>query len=834
VQEFVFVNGLAKPLRGWSLGRKVSALLLVSSALPLVLVTTVVLERERSLVRAANVDLLQARVDQVSDTLEALLRGFHAAAESSAKDPTITEYCAAPPEARRLAEAPVAAHLAIFRGRDPAIRGVGVVDRAGQVLAATEPAIVGKSVAYRAYFRRALRGLSDTSEVYVSLPETDQVPTIALAEPVRSATGEVHGIMVVWLRAEALWSVMRAANGTAGQGSYFILFDRFGIRVGHSLSERLLFHPSTPLRPDDARALLDDRRFGGRTAELLQAVVPYPILEMEGAERRVFRRPRSPANQVDNIAVARRLPETGWTLVAHVPEEEVEVGLWTVLPRVLPAFLVGSLLAALGAFAILRQVVRPVRSLVIAAAALERGELDHEVGPPAEDAPPGDDLARLTEAFRSMARTIADRERSVRASNRDLRLVLDNVGQGFLAMDGAGAVSQERSATIDTWFGAPRTGETIWSYLGRVDQVYAHRLDQAWRAAGDGPRELAGALARLPPSLLRDASAFELEFRVVEAQGRIERVVLVVTDVSEELTRKRHELELEAELRQAQKLESVGRLASGIAHEINTPLQFVTDSCTFLDDAVEEVGRLVGTYRAALAEGATPARRVSDEALAEVARAEEEADLAYLLENMPMAAARALEGLQRVTSIVRAMKEFAHPDQKEMSLVDLNHAIESTLTIARNEYKYVAEARTELGPLPAVTCHPGEVNQVILNLIVNAAHAIGDTVRGTERRGTITIRTWVEGRSAVVAIGDTGGGIPEAIRHRVFDPFFTTKEVGRGTGQGLWIARSVVCEKHGGELTFETEAGRGTTFFIRLPIEGKRATAGAVAARGDA
>jgi len=142
--------------------------------------------------------------------------------------------------------------------------------------------------------------------------------------------------------------------------------------------------------------------------------------------------------------------------------------------------------------------------------------------------------------------------------------------------------------------------------------------------------------------------------------------------------------------------------------------------------------------------------------------------------------------------------------------------------------------KTELGPLPAVTCHPGEVNQVILNLIVNAAHAIGDTVRGTERRGTITIRTWVEGRSAVVAIGDTGGGIPEAIRHRVFDPFFTTKEVGRGTGQGLWIARSVVCEKHGGELTFETEAGRGTTFFIRLPIDGKRTTAGAVAARGDA
>jgi signal transduction histidine kinase len=166
------------------------------------------------------------------------------------------------------------------------------------------------------------------------------------------------------------------------------------------------------------------------------------------------------------------------------------------------------------------------------------------------------------------------------------------------------------------------------------------------------------------------------------------------------------------------------------------------------------------------------------------------------------------------------MKEFAHPDQKEKAPADLNQAIQSTLTIAKNEYKYVAELETELGELPAVNCLIGSVNQVVLNIVVNAAHAIGDVVKGTENRGRIRVATRVEGNCALIAISDTGGGIPDHVRERIFDPFFTTKEVGKGTGQGLAIARSVVVDQHGGSLTFETELGKGTTFFIRLPIAG--------------
>jgi signal transduction histidine kinase len=164
------------------------------------------------------------------------------------------------------------------------------------------------------------------------------------------------------------------------------------------------------------------------------------------------------------------------------------------------------------------------------------------------------------------------------------------------------------------------------------------------------------------------------------------------------------------------------------------------------------------------------------------------------------------------------LKEFAHPDQKEMMPVDLNQGIRSTLAIARNEYKYVADVETDLGDLPLVTCHGGDINQGILNIIVNAAHAIGDVVKGTDERGRIIVRTRHEDTTVVIAISDTGAGIPEPIQSRIFDPFFTTKEVGLGTGQGLAITRSLIVEGHGGELTFETEHGQGTTFFLRLPI----------------
>jgi signal transduction histidine kinase len=291
-------------------------------------------------------------------------------------------------------------------------------------------------------------------------------------------------------------------------------------------------------------------------------------------------------------------------------------------------------------------------------------------------------------------------------------------------------------------------------------------------------------------------------------------------------------LRMEIELRQAQRLESIGRLAAGIAHEINTPTQFVNDSVSFVREAVDGFRGALDHYRA-LCE-ALPQNQEKVKLVQALSQAEEEADLPYLLQEVPTALDRSIDGLKRIATIVRSMKEFAHPGQSELSPVDLNQSITTTLTIARNEYKYVAELETDFGDLPPVPCHQGEFNQALLNLVINAAHAVGDVVGNSGEKGRITVRTAREGDFAVVTVADTGAGIPPEIRDRIFDPFFTTKEVGRGTGQGLPIARSVIVDKHHGQLTFESEVGKGTRFIIKLPLQIESAAGGSPGPKEEA
>ena len=272
------------------------------------------------------------------------------------------------------------------------------------------------------------------------------------------------------------------------------------------------------------------------------------------------------------------------------------------------------------------------------------------------------------------------------------------------------------------------------------------------------------------------------------------------------------------ELRLAQKLESVGRLAAGIAHEINTPIQYIGDSVSFLQSSQSDLERLLGAYRDALAR--IEDSQVRQEALAEIAKIETSLDLEFLSQEIPKAFERTLQGVERVAAIVRAMKEFAHPDSAEHSSADLNHAIEMTLTVAHNEYKYCAQIETRFGELPLVVCNVGEVNQVFLNLIVNAAHAIAETGRSADT-GRITIVTTHSGDYVEIAIEDNGCGIARENLEKVFDPFFTTKPVGRGTGQGLAIARSIIAEKHGGNIDVRSVVGSGTQFILRLPTAGR-------------
>jgi signal transduction histidine kinase len=269
--------------------------------------------------------------------------------------------------------------------------------------------------------------------------------------------------------------------------------------------------------------------------------------------------------------------------------------------------------------------------------------------------------------------------------------------------------------------------------------------------------------------------------------------------------------DMELELRQAHKLEAVGRLAAGIAHEINTPAQFVGDNVEFSREACRDLLALVDDYRGALAAigAGADARAIA----ADVVRAEADADLPYLREHLPASFEHTLEGVGRIAAIVRSVKTFAHP-ANQLAALDLNEAIRSTLTIARSGTKDVADVVVELDELPLVTVNGGEINQVILNLVVNAADAIADAGKG---RGRIVVRSRAGDDEVIVTVSDDGPGITAAVADRIFDPFFTTKVVGRGTGQGLAIASSVA-RKHGGTLTFTTEVGVGTTFALRLPV----------------
>jgi PAS domain S-box-containing protein len=297
---------------------------------------------------------------------------------------------------------------------------------------------------------------------------------------------------------------------------------------------------------------------------------------------------------------------------------------------------------------------------------------------------------------------------------------------------------------------------------------------------------------------------------IMDDAGKTKLLVAVIDDVTEKI-------HLEVELRHSQKLESVGRLAAGIAHEINTPIQFVGDNVSFLSSAFQGLLALCKAYRDLLDKAAKAPLSETD--VAQQKSAEELADLDYIRESVPTAIAATVDGVGRVARIVQSMKAFAHPDRGERSMSDINTALRNTLTVATNELKYVAVVETAFGDIPAVPCFLSDLNQVFLNLLVNAAHAIADVVEKTDKRGVIRVRTFQEKSDVVVAISDTGTGIPEAVCGKIFDPFFTTKGVGKGTGQGLALARSVVVEQHGGTLTFETEMGKGTTFFIRIPLE---------------
>jgi two-component system, NtrC family, sensor kinase len=337
----------------------------------------------------------------------------------------------------------------------------------------------------------------------------------------------------------------------------------------------------------------------------------------------------------------------------------------------------------------------------------------------------------------------------------------------------------------------------------------------------------------------RDGSSYWLGVSIrpiVDAAGQVTHAVAVGADITAKREESHNKQELQTklleemkerermviELQLAQKLESVGRLAAGIAHEINTPIQYVGDSVYFLRSAYDDLNHLLDACREAI--HALPDSEEHQALQLSIAQAAARCDLEFLSAEIPKAFERTFDGVERVTNIVKAMKEFAHPDANEQSPSDLNHALQTTLLVASNEYKYLAKVQTDFAELPHVVCNIGELNQVFLNLIVNAAHAIHDAGKDLST-GEIKISTALAGEAAVIRISDNGCGVPAENLTKLYDPFFTTKEVGRGTGQGLAITHSILVDKHGGDISVQSSVGIGTEFTLKLPIAGRVARA---------
>ena len=421
----------------------------------------------------------------------------------------------------------------------------------------------------------------------------------------------------------------------------------------------------------------------------------------------------------------------------------------------------------------------------------------------------------LLQANRAMQLEVNERKRAeaeLKTAQQFLHKVIENVPSHIFVKDMEGRFVLANNAVAETY------GTTIEQLIGKTDADCNVNADDVERIRQDDLQVLRTLQEKFIPEEKVTTAAGETRWlQTIKRPVSLDATgVVYLLGVATDLTERKA---LGNQLRHAQKMESIGQLAAGIAHEINTPTQYVGDNTRFVRDSFSDLETIWGKFSELLASarsGFTPPAL-----LAQVEKEMEAADVDYLLEEIPHALQQSLEGVTRIAKIVQAMKDFAHPGSNEKKAADLNRAIESTITVARNEWKYVADVETHFDEtLPLVPCLLGEFNQVILNMTINASHAIADVVGdGAKGKGKITITTAnIANEWAEIRISDTGTGIPPHVRRRIFDPFFTTKDVGKGTGQGLAISHHVIVEKHKGQLSFETEMGQGTTFILRLPL----------------
>lgn len=425
--------------------------------------------------------------------------------------------------------------------------------------------------------------------------------------------------------------------------------------------------------------------------------------------------------------------------------------------------------------------------------------------------------------FTALMRDITQRkqaEQALASEKERLAVTLRSIGDGVITTDVMSKVIMlnQIAETLTGWVQAEAVGQDLKEILqlcnAKTDElrkdIYEHAETQGDTDDGSAfvfPLETAlvsksggKCIIEGTCSLIKD----QLNFHIGH--------VFVFRDITERL-------KMENQLALSSKMDSIGRLAAGVAHEINTPLQYVGDNLRFLNECFASVNELLQVYRSYAQ--TTPENPESKPKQADLQRKEKDVEADYLMEEIPKSIQESSSGIQRVSKLVMAMKKFSHPSQSEKKPTDINQSVEGTVVISRNEWKYHADLETNLDPaLPMVPCVVDELNQVLLNMVVNAADAIKEAVeKKLIERGKITLSTAQENGFVKIIVSDNGVGIPTEIQSKIFELFFTTKPVGKGTGQGLAITHDIIVNKHGGRIDLQSDPGKGAAFTLLLPID---------------
>ena len=528
----------------------------------------------------------------------------------------------------------------------------------------------------------------------------------------------------------------------------------------------------------------------------------------------------------------------GWVLMIENEIKELFAPVIQLRWRILTTSLIVTILAAVMYFLVSRSITNPVKKLRDAALRIGKGQWDSQI-----EVESNDEIGDLAKSFKTMTNDLKQTATSITKLNkkiiehnkaeRKLRKKTYDLNERVKELNCfyglSGLASQPNISLEEIFQGTVNLIPPAWQYpdiiCARIifdgKEFYTDNFkDSEWNQKADIKVD-SKSVGAIEIYYLEERPDADIGPFLKEEKLLIEALAERLGKITERKWYEKQKSSLEKRLYQAKKLEAIGTLAAGIAHEINTPLQYIGDNIRFFNEAIGNLFKQIDTYRYLLTKCSQGEE--TKPMLEKGLNAKQELEIDYLKEEIPKGITQTQDGLERVTKIVNAMRDFSHMDSSTGIKEDINEAIESTITVLSNEWKYVVDIKTDFEPdLPLVYCFLGDINQALMNLIVNAVQAIADVVGdGSKGKGKITITTRRKDNSVLISVADTGSGIPEDIRDRIFDPFFTTKAVGKGTGQGLSIAYNAIVEKHGGKLTFNTEMGKGTEFLIELPIDEK-------------